>query len=100
VVVPSIVEASSISLLEAMAMEKPCVVTNIPGIDEVASPDRSLMVPAGDPRAIAQAVDLLLSDPSIRATLGRRGRQYVVSERSQKTVAGQTLEVYKETLQR
>jgi len=100
VVVPSIVEASSISLLEAMAMGKPCVVTNIPGIDEVASPDRSLMVPAADPRAIAQAVDLLLSDPSMRATLGRKGRQYVVSERSQKIVAAQTLEVYKEALQR
>ena len=99
VVVPSIVEASSISLLEAMAMEKPCVVTNIPGIDEVASPDRSLMVPPGDPPAIAQAVDLLLSDPSIRATLGRKGRQYVVSERSQKAVAAQILDVYREALQ-
>ncbi len=50
--------------------------------------------------AIAQAVDLLLSDPSIRATLGRKGRQYVVSERSQKTVAAQILDVYREALQR
>ncbi len=98
VVVPSIVEASSISLLEAMAMEKPCVVTNIPGIDEVASPDRTLMVPVADPRAIAGAVDILLTDPSARASLGRKARQYVVSERSQRIVARQTLAVYKEAL--
>lgn len=98
VVVPSLVEASSISLLEAMAMGKPTIVTNIPGIDEVADPERSVMVPPGDPSSIGRAVDLLLSDPAKYKGLGSKGREYVASQRSVKVMASQTLEVYREAL--
>ncbi len=98
VVVPSLVEASSISLLEAMAMGKPCIVTNIPGIDEVASPDRSVMVAPADAGAIARSVDRLICDPGLRRMLGRRGRDYVVSHRSQQIMARQTLQIYKQCL--
>ena len=97
-VVPSLVEASSISLLEAMAMAKSTIVTNIPGIDEVASPDRSIMVPPADPGELARAIDLLLSDPGMRRRLGKKGREYVVSQRSHQAMASQTLEVYREAL--
>ena len=98
-VVPSLVEASSISLLEAMAMAKPSIVTNIPGIDEVASPQRSLMIPPADSRELAGAIDLLISDPGRRRRLGENGRKYVVSQRSHQAMARQTLEVYGEALQ-
>jgi len=97
-VVPSLVEASSISLLEAMAMAKPAIVTNIPGIDEVASPDRSIMVSPADPGQLAHAIDLLLSDPGMRRRLGKNGREYVVSQRSHQAMAKQTLEVYREAI--
>jgi glycosyltransferase involved in cell wall biosynthesis len=98
VAVPSLVEASSISLLEAMAMGKPTVVTNIPGIDEVASPERSLMVPPADPESLARSIDTILSKPSEYARLGRKAREYVVSHRSDTVVAAQTLGVYREAL--
>ncbi len=98
-VVPSLVEASSISLLEAMSMGKPTIVANIPGIDEVAGPERSLMVPPGDPTQIARSIDLLLSDPGVGKRLGQRGREYVLHQRSEKIVAKQTLEIYAEALQ-
>jgi glycosyltransferase involved in cell wall biosynthesis len=98
-VVPSLVEASSISLLEAMAMAKPSIVTNIPGIDEVANPDRSLMIRPADSRELARAIDLLLSDPLRRRRLGRNGREYVISQRSHQVMARQTLKVYDESLQ-
>jgi len=98
VVVPSLVEASSISLLEAMSMGKPTIATNIPGIDEVASAERTLFVPPRDSRAIASALDILISDPSKRRQLGRKGRQYVLSQRSIRVVAQKTLEVYREAL--
>jgi glycosyltransferase involved in cell wall biosynthesis len=98
-VVPSLVEASSISLLEAMAMAKPSIVTNIPGIDEVANPDRSMMIPPADPKALADSVDMLLSDPGRRGRLGRNGREYVLSQRSHMAMARQTLKVYREALQ-
>jgi glycosyltransferase involved in cell wall biosynthesis len=98
VVVPSLVEASSISLLEAMAMGKPTVVTNIPGIDEVASPQRSLMIPPADPQSLARSVDTILSNPGEYGRLGKRAREYVVSHRSDAVVAARTLEVYREAL--
>jgi glycosyltransferase involved in cell wall biosynthesis len=98
-VVPSLVEASSISLLEAMAMEKPSIVTNIPGIDEVANPDRSVMIPPADPKNLANAVDSLLADPARRGRLGKNGRGYVLSQRSHMAMARQTLNVYKEALE-
>ncbi len=98
VVVPSLVEASSISLLEAMAMGKPTVVTKIPGIDEVASPERSVMVPPGDPSSLAHAVEGLLSDHRTADRLARRGRRYVVAERSVEKVADRTLAIYREAI--
>jgi glycosyltransferase involved in cell wall biosynthesis len=98
-VVPSLVEASSISLLEAMAMGKPAVVTNIPGIDEVASPDRSMMVPPANSRALGEAIDLLLKDPARHRALSQKGREYVVSQRSEEVMARQTLSIYREALE-
>ena len=98
VVIPSIVEASSISLLEAMAMEKPTIVTDIPGIDEVASPERSVMVPPRSPEAIAEAIDYLLSRPARACRMGRRARRYVVEHRSHKAMSLQTLRAYRDAL--
>ncbi len=98
IVVPSIVEASSISLLEAMAMEKPTIVTDIPGIDEVASPERSVMVPPRDPPAIARAIDLVLSSPTVARRMGKRARRYVVGHRSHQVMSLQTLRAYRDAL--
>ncbi len=98
-VIPSLVEASSISLLEAMAMAKPTVVTNIPGIDEVASPERSIMVPPGNPEAIATGIDHLLSDRKKARELGRKGREYVVANRSIKKMTEKTMIIYRQALE-
>ena len=62
VVVPSIVEASSISVLEAMAMKKPVVASDIPGIREITSDGSNcVLVPAKKTDSIAEAILSLLN---------------------------------------
>jgi colanic acid/amylovoran biosynthesis glycosyltransferase len=77
VVVPSVAAASGdqdglpVALLEAMAAGCAVVGSRIAGIDAaVVDGDSGLLVPPGDPGALAAALDGLLADPDRRAKLG------------------------------
>jgi glycosyltransferase involved in cell wall biosynthesis len=64
-------EGLPISLLEAMALGVPPVVTAVGGIPEVVTHDQDgLLLPAGDPEAVADALQGLADDPQRRAALG------------------------------
>ena len=65
-------------ILEAMASARPIVVTDNPGLsDYVEDGVTGLLVPAGDPEAMADAVERLLADPAAAAEMGREGRRRV-----------------------
>lgn len=71
-------EGFGLTLIEAMALRKPLVVTKIPGfMDVVEDGTSALVVPPGSPDRIAEAIDLLLTDESLREQLGFTGRQRV-----------------------
>jgi len=75
-VVASLAEGSSVSAMEAMAFGKPVVGTAVGGVPEVvADGDTGLLVPPGDPEALADAVCTLLADPERAQGMGERGRQ-------------------------
>jgi glycosyltransferase involved in cell wall biosynthesis len=62
--------------IEAMAMETPVVAMASGGASEVvADGETGLLVPGGDVKAVAEAVDKMLSDDELRAGMGRRGRE-------------------------
>ncbi len=68
-------ESFGIVLLEAMAAGKPIVASNIPGYREVVDPEvEGLLVPPGDAAALEAALERLLGDAELRASLGERGR--------------------------
>jgi glycosyltransferase involved in cell wall biosynthesis len=72
---PSIHEGLAIALIEAMAMGKPAVVTRAGGLTEVIENGKQgLVVPPGDPEALANAIVTLLQDENLRRTLGEAGR--------------------------
>lgn len=67
------------ALAEAMAMEIPVVSTDLPGVRELVSDGfNGVLVPEGDPAALAAAMGRLLDRPELREALGRQGRRTVV----------------------
>lgn len=68
-------------VLEAMGFALPIVSTDVHGIPEMARTDReAVLVPSGDPAALARAMAAALSDPSRAAALGTAAAQRVAAE--------------------
>ncbi len=75
---PARMEGLPISVLEAMAMRKPVVATTAGGIPEIVHDCKTgVLVPVGDPDALAQAVLSLLEDTRRRDVLGEAGRNRI-----------------------
>lgn len=74
-VVPSLWEGFGIALLEAMLHGLPIVGTDVGAIPELIRDGESgLLVPPGDPAALAAAIDRLLTDASLAGRLGTAAR--------------------------
>ena len=96
-------EGAQHTLLEALAMARPVVVSDLAAGPDIvlAAPavpeDRitGLRVAAGDAEALAAALVRLLSMPDAdRRAIGRRGREWVAGHCAPAAVASQTLAVY------
>ncbi len=100
VVLPSYREGLPRTLLEAASMGKALVATDVPGCREIVRQDENgLLVPAGDSRALAEAIRRLLADPELRETFGRASRRIAVEEFDISRVVERYIEIYEETLQ-
>lgn len=94
---PSEYEPLGIVNLEAMACGTAVVASAAGGIPEVVDDGvTGLLVPPGDPGALAAALGELTSDPQRAAQMGRLGRQRAVAEFGWHAVAAQTAALYEE----
>lgn len=77
----SFAEGIPIVLMEAMAMEIPCVTTRITGIPELIRDgiDGILVAPSDDDE-LADAIARLARDPALRRRIGRAGRERVIDK--------------------
>lgn len=66
---------SPMKLVEYMAAGLPIVVSDLPGVREIADEGIALIVPAGDQQAFTAAVRRLAGDPELRRRLGAAARE-------------------------
>ena len=77
----SFAEGVPVVLMEAMAMEIPCVATCITGIPELIRDGLDgLLVPPSDASALAEAIARLMDDANLRRRLGLAGRRRVLEK--------------------
>jgi glycosyltransferase involved in cell wall biosynthesis len=77
-VMPTRAEAFGIVFQEAAAAQLPVVSTRIAAVPEiVADGETGVLVPPGDPRALAEAVRALAADPARRRAMGEAARRRV-----------------------
>jgi len=73
-VLPSYREAQGLTILEAMALSRPVVASNVGGIPEMIEDGvTGLLVPPHDPPALAAAIARLLRDHQLADVIGRAG---------------------------
>jgi glycosyltransferase involved in cell wall biosynthesis len=89
-------EGFPLAPLEAAAAQLPLILTDVPGNrDVVEAGVPAILVPPGDPQALATAIEELASDPERRAEMGMRGAEVVRSTFTPGALAEDVLEVYR-----
>lgn len=95
----SVLEGLCTSLLDALALRRPCVGSAAGGIPEVIVDGQTgLTVPVRDPAALAAAVLRLLADRALAARLADEGRRHVERKFTIDAMVGGNLAVYRELL--
>ncbi|MBI3317935.1 MAG: lipopolysaccharide heptosyltransferase II [Candidatus Omnitrophica bacterium] len=88
-------------LIEAAAAGVPVVATRVGGVGEVVIDKKTgLLVPPGDPMALASSMMNLLKDRSFALELSRQGRRRVEALFPVERMTDQTLEAYREASER
>jgi glycosyltransferase involved in cell wall biosynthesis/ribosomal protein S18 acetylase RimI-like enzyme len=87
------------SAIEAAALARPMVLTDIRGCREVARHDReALLVAPHDPAALAAAILRLAGDPALRSRLAQAARHRAQERFSEEMVAKRVVESYRRLL--
>jgi glycosyltransferase involved in cell wall biosynthesis len=89
-------ESFCLSILEAMCFGCPSVATAVGGIPEVVESGVSgLLVPPGDPGALARSVESLIADPALRAGLGAAARRRAARLFSAEAIVPEYVRLYR-----
>ncbi len=101
VIMPSFMEAVSLSALESMGCEKCVVASDVGGLSQLFAGDQwGKLVPPGEPKLLANAVNDLLNDDELRAKLASSAREHVLKNYAWSHIAMQTFAVYEEAFNR
>lgn len=100
VCLPSHAEAFPMTWLEAMAMEKPLVTSNIGWAPEIMVHEKTgLMVNPSKTKDLAKALAQLLTHPEKATRYGKYAREHLITHFGPKNIAEQNLEFYKKVMQ-
>jgi glycosyltransferase involved in cell wall biosynthesis len=95
----SLKESFGLVLLEAMSLARPVVATCCGGPSEIVSNgETGLLVPPGEPEALAMAIENLLRSPALAAKMGLNGQRRFTTKFTSKRMAQDTLTVYNQAI--
>lgn len=84
------------SAIEAAAMGRPLILTDIRGCREVVTPEREgMLVPVRDPDVLAAAITRLVDDASLRARFGAAARRRALAEFDEARIIARVLDTYR-----
>ncbi len=96
VVLPSYREGTPRSLLEAMAVGRPIVTTDVPGCRNVVDEGQNgFLVPAKEHEGLATALETLIIDSKLRETMGQSSRRLAEDKFDEQIVIDQIVGVYR-----
>lgn len=86
---------TSIRPLEAMAMERAVIGSNVGGIAELIKPNKTgLVVECDDMLRLSAAIAYLINNPIARREMGKRARAHILKQRDWTQIGRQYAEVY------
>lgn len=92
-------ESFGVAVVEAMACEKPVVVSNKGGLPEVVEEGvTGFVVPAENPEAAASALETLITNKDLRESMGKSGRVRVSRLYNWNGNVSKMIEIYEELL--
>jgi glycosyltransferase involved in cell wall biosynthesis len=98
-VLPSYREGFPNVVMQACCMERPCIVSDINGCNEIIKHEQTgILVKPKDSKALYGAMEKLAADSALRADFGLRARQFVTSNFDQPFVWEALLKEYRELL--
>jgi glycosyltransferase involved in cell wall biosynthesis len=97
-VVPSLYEGFGLPAAEAMACGVPVVATDAGGLPEVVG-NAGCIVPPADATVLAAVIRSLFNNPESLESLGRAGRQRMLSRFTWRRAAEETIGVYRQVLE-
>lgn len=95
VVFPSTQPHFARPVIEAGAMAKPVVASRLGGVEELVDDGRTgILVPAGDPDALGDAIARVLSDPSLARRMGEAGYEASLEKYALRPNLERVMDVY------
>ena len=109
VALTSLNEGTPLSLIEAMANERPVIATAVGGVVDLLGPktssadgfhlcERGVLVEAKDAETFARGLALLISDESLRHEIAARGREFVERNYSKDRLLSDVASLYQQML--
>jgi glycosyltransferase involved in cell wall biosynthesis len=98
-VIPSIIDSETfgVAAVEASSCELPVIASNVGGLPEVVEDKiTGLIVPPRDVKALADALELLISNKALRMEFGKNGRIKVEKEYDWKNNVKKMVDLYKQ----
>jgi len=95
-VMPSLREGFGMAIVEAMACGLPVIATRLAGVTDtiVTDGENGLLVPPGDPAAIARAIERIVANPAWAQALGADARASVVGRFGVEAAAARWRQAY------